>query len=130
MTLFDQWTITISSNPMPSDGDGETKAITNGRNKTTAFYSNTPADSSLVAHEFMHLLPQNVNKKESGSSYAILSHNQRPWEREAIELSRSLNSGGDICGALTGEPLGVNPVEQYYREYDYRPFWKRLFNVR
>ena len=130
MDLFEKWNITLSSSSMPSDSDGETQGFTNGRNVDTTFYSNTPSSLGLMAHEFAHTIPQNVAKAESGGAYMSQPHSQRPWESDAINIAKALGNGSDICGMLTGQALGPNPVDQYYKNYDYRPFWKKVLNIK
>ena len=115
---------------MPSDSDGDTRAVTFGRDNKTTIYSNANLDSELFAHENVHTFPQNVRKAEAGGIQAALPHHQRPWEKEAIEFGRMIDSGKDICALITGESLGPDPVKEYYKNYDYRPFWKKFLGIK
>lgn len=130
MELFDKWNIYFSSSPMPTDSDGHTKAETKGRKNLTLLYADSPVDSRLLAHEFAHTFPQNVAKLEAGIAAAFKEHRKRPWEKEAIEFEALMDSEKDICSFFTGQPLGPDPVDEYFRNYDLRPLWKRMLGIK
>jgi hypothetical protein len=127
--LFDKWVIGLSTDPMPMTPDGIMVAQAFGRQTRTTLYSNTLVTSGLLAHEFIHVVPQNVHKQERMGEQ-LKPWAQRSFEIEAVQLAQMILRGQSICDLLTGEPLGPDPVEQYYRNYDPRPLWKRWLNIR
>lgn len=111
---FDDWKVEFLPSTMPTDTEGDTKGDTLGRLNHTWFYSNTPLSFEVVAHEWTHTVPENVNIAENtGYERLSMPWAQRSAERQAIAVASRLEKGQGICDLLTGAAMQPDPALQF-----------------